>query len=272
MAVRWVWLFLDLPSGSSRGPWRSGARSPAATVGLAREYREFATLLPAQGDPWLKVQRVGGEGVHLDLDVDEPLPMAAERGWRARRRGVGDLGDVVVCRSPGGFVFCLTPWPPTRRAGAGALRRRQPGRPGVPGHPPQACMPARRSGPRSPGGRPVTIPTPRTSSRGSPGPRDCPCGTSYSGSTSARARPGARRPRPLSTARRRWSAPWPGRARGGAGRRLDGHAPPGRAPLLRTDRAPRASAARTPARLWSTVVTTRVHSRAYGRAGAGRPA
>jgi hypothetical protein len=48
--------------------------------------------------------------VHLDLDVEEPLPEAAERAVRCGATVVGDLGDVVVCRSPGGFVFCLTRW------------------------------------------------------------------------------------------------------------------------------------------------------------------
>ena len=83
---------------SDLSPWRG-------------QHREFATLLPADGDPWLKVQRVGGEGgIHLDLDVEGPLPEAAERAVRLGAGVVGDLGDVIVCRSPGGFVFCLTRW------------------------------------------------------------------------------------------------------------------------------------------------------------------
>jgi hypothetical protein len=114
MSVRWVWLFLDLPeegfdsgvefwarvTGSELSPWRG-------------EHREFATLLPAEGDPWMKVQRVGGPGgIHLDLDVDEPLPEAAQRAVALGATVVRDLGNVVTCRSPGGFEFCLTQWSP----------------------------------------------------------------------------------------------------------------------------------------------------------------
>jgi glyoxalase superfamily protein len=118
MTVRWVWVFLDLPERefeTSLAFWREVARSDVSP--WRGQYREFATLLPAEGEPWLKVQRVGGEGgVHLDLDVDEPLPVAAERAVRLGAAVVGDLGDVVVCRSPGGFVFCLTPWTPGETA------------------------------------------------------------------------------------------------------------------------------------------------------------
>lgn len=118
MAVRWVWLFLDLPEREferSLAFWREVARSDLSE--WRGDYREFATLLPAKGDPWLKVQRVGGEGgVHLDLDVDEPVPVAAKRAQQLGAVVVGDLGDVVVCRSPGGFVFCLTPWSPDQAA------------------------------------------------------------------------------------------------------------------------------------------------------------
>lgn len=112
--MRWVWLFLDLPEqqfDAAVSFWRQVTRSELSP--WRGEYREFATLLPAEGDPWLKVQRVGGEGgIHLDLGVDEPLAEAAARAVALGGAVVGDLGDVVVCRSPGGFVFCLTPWSP----------------------------------------------------------------------------------------------------------------------------------------------------------------
>lgn len=129
MSVRWVWLFLDLPErdfDTSVEFWRQVSRTELSE--WRGEHREFATLLPGEGDPWLKVQRVGGEGgIHLDLDVDEPLPEAAERAVSLGATVVGDLGDVIVCRSPGGFVFCLTRWSPDRlargqvRAGAESL-------------------------------------------------------------------------------------------------------------------------------------------------------
>jgi hypothetical protein len=132
--VRWVWLFLDLPEDrfersvefwrqvtrSSLSPWRGDAL-------------QFATLLPERGDPWVKVQRVGGRGgIHLDLDVDVPLAQARELAVRLGAEVLDEVMDdgelaVVVCRSPGGFVFCLTRWNPDEtargvaRAGAESL-------------------------------------------------------------------------------------------------------------------------------------------------------
>jgi hypothetical protein len=113
-----MWLFLDLPEQEFEPAvafWKEVARSDLSP--LRGQHGEFATLLPPEGDPWLKVQRVGGEGgIHLDLDVEEPLPEAAERAVRLGAAVVGDLGDVIVCRSPGGFVFCLTRWSPEESA------------------------------------------------------------------------------------------------------------------------------------------------------------
>jgi Glyoxalase-like domain len=129
MTVRWVWTFLDLPERefpSSVEFWRQVTRTSLSP--WRGQYREFATLLPEEGDPWVKVQRVGGPGgTHLDLDVDEPLPQAAARAARVGATIVGEYEDLVVCRSPGGFVFCLTPWAPPEgslgqvRAGAPSL-------------------------------------------------------------------------------------------------------------------------------------------------------
>ncbi|MDF2090713.1 VOC family protein [Knoellia sp. 3-2P3] len=129
MSVRWVWLFLDLPEQcfeTALAFWQQVARSGLSP--WRGEHREFATLLPADGDPWLKLQRVGGDGgIHLDLDVEQPLPEAAERAVGLGAAVVGDFGDVIVCRSPGGFVFCLTRWPAEEsargqaRAGAESL-------------------------------------------------------------------------------------------------------------------------------------------------------
>jgi hypothetical protein len=114
MRVRWVWAFLDLPeegfdarvefwrqvTRTTLSPWRGGQG-------------EFATLLPAQGDSWLKVQRVGGSGgVHVDLDVEVPLGQARDHAVGLGAQVVRELDDVVVCRSPGGLAFCLTRWAP----------------------------------------------------------------------------------------------------------------------------------------------------------------
>jgi hypothetical protein len=123
-----VWVFLDLPEdgfGEAVEFWRAVTRT---TVSPWRGDRgQFATLLPAQGDPWVKVQRVGGPGgIHVDLDVDGPLEAAREEavglGATVVQEWADDAGlEVVVCRSPGGFVFCLTRWSAAEH-GEGQLR------------------------------------------------------------------------------------------------------------------------------------------------------
>jgi hypothetical protein len=76
---------------------------------------EFATLLPPDGDAYLRVQRVAGGrgGHHLDRHVDPALASvdeAAERavalGAKVRHREEG----LVILSSPGGFTFCLVRW------------------------------------------------------------------------------------------------------------------------------------------------------------------
>ncbi len=75
------------------------------------ERGEFATLLPERGDAWVKVQRViEGGGVHLDLDVDQPLAEVAAEAARLGATEVARHDDVIVMTSPGGFTFCLTSW------------------------------------------------------------------------------------------------------------------------------------------------------------------
>lgn len=125
MKVRWVWVFLDLPEeGFEAGLefWQAVTRTRLSP--WRGDHDEFATLLPDLGDPWVKVQRVGGPGgIHVDLDVDVPLDQARDHAASLGAEIVDELLDdrtlaVVVCRSPGGFVFCLTRWSaqvPSRR-------------------------------------------------------------------------------------------------------------------------------------------------------------
>ena len=73
MTIKWLTAFIDLPAerfdaGSLfwttvTGSTTSGFRGPA---------QEFATLLPADGDPYLRVQqlRAGRGGIHLALYTD----------------------------------------------------------------------------------------------------------------------------------------------------------------------------------------------------------
>lgn len=129
MRVRWVWAFLDFPEqdfDEAVEHWRSVTATVVSPLRGDRE--EFATLLPAEGSAWVKVQRVGGSGgVHLDLDVEEPLETARDEALELGAEVLAEVPDddgvlgVVVCRSPGGFVFCLTRWQPHETA-AGQVR------------------------------------------------------------------------------------------------------------------------------------------------------
>lgn len=123
--VRWVWVFLDTvesDSDVSEVFWHNVTRTNVSPRRGARG--EFATLLPERGDAWVKVQRVvEGGGVHLDLDVDQPLPVAAVAATSLGAIEVARHDDVIVLRSPGGFTFCLTSWSnagsPTTQVGEG---------------------------------------------------------------------------------------------------------------------------------------------------------
>jgi hypothetical protein len=71
---------------------------------------EFVTLVPPDGDGYLRVQRLGsGESrVHLDLHVADPRTAALE----ALGLGATMVADEVGCltlRSPGGLTFCFVP-------------------------------------------------------------------------------------------------------------------------------------------------------------------
>lgn len=109
--LRWMWAFIDRPVDRfdrAASFWTSvtGTRLSARRG----EHAEFATLLPAQGDAYLKLQGVQDSGgAHLDLDVDDVD--AAE----ARVRDLGGTlvtrhADWAVMQSPTGQLFCLVPW------------------------------------------------------------------------------------------------------------------------------------------------------------------
>lgn len=77
----------------------------------------FATLVPPEGDDYLRVQRLeDGDGrVHLDLHVESPTiaaEAAIELGAHVLMRH--EQGYVVL-RSPGGFVFCFVRHHASRR-------------------------------------------------------------------------------------------------------------------------------------------------------------
>ncbi|GLY95126.1 VOC family protein [Actinoplanes sp. NBRC 103695] len=104
VAVRWFTGFLDSPSPASDSFWC------AVTGSVLSEWRDggrFATLVPAGGDPFLRVQVIdaGPPSCHLDLHVDDVRAAARELAGFV----VADRGSLVVCRSPAGLPFCLVP-------------------------------------------------------------------------------------------------------------------------------------------------------------------
>jgi hypothetical protein len=110
MQIRWMYVFLDTPTPDAAQSWAYWAAVTGSTLSPVRGERgQFATLVPARGDAWLKVQAVdqGPGGVHLDLDTDDRAALAT------RALGLGatvqaTYHDVVVLRSPAGIVFCAT--------------------------------------------------------------------------------------------------------------------------------------------------------------------
>jgi Glyoxalase-like domain len=134
---RWVTIFLDFTAGAFEPGvafWQevtgSSLSPPRGASG------EFATLLPATGDAYLRVQRVaaGPGGHHLDLHVDtetESLPTAAGRAEELGATVRHAEDGLVVADSPGGFTFCLVEWegesvvPEPAELGGGASRADQ---------------------------------------------------------------------------------------------------------------------------------------------------
>lgn len=118
MSPTWITAFLDLaPDGHD-----AGVRFWSAVTGYDVSPRrgdtdEFATLVPPDGDAFLRVQRLdtGADRIHLDLHVPDTRP-AADRAVGLGATEIADHGYVVL-RSPGGFTFCFVPHPAATRPG-----------------------------------------------------------------------------------------------------------------------------------------------------------
>ena len=106
----WMSAFLDLaPDEFDRDVafWQGVTGYGLSATRGARQ--EFATLVPPDGDDFLRVQRLGAGAsrIHLDLHVEDPqaeADRAASLGATVTTRH--ELGYVVMA-SPGGFTFCF---------------------------------------------------------------------------------------------------------------------------------------------------------------------
>lgn len=109
MTIRWLTAFIDRPREGFEQAAMFWAQVTGSTLSSRRgEHDEFATLVPADGDAYLRLQHVaeGPGGCHLDLHVEdraETVRRSEELGAVVMRR----LDDVVVLRSPAGFPYCI---------------------------------------------------------------------------------------------------------------------------------------------------------------------
>jgi hypothetical protein len=117
----WVSAFLDFGSGDfDRGTafWRDV--TGYAVSETRGETCQFATLVPPDGDDYLRVQHLeeGPGRIHLDLHVDQPTIAAEAAVELGGHVLVRHEAGYVVLRSPGGLVFCFVSHPAAHRPAA----------------------------------------------------------------------------------------------------------------------------------------------------------
>ncbi|MEV7626463.1 VOC family protein [Actinoplanes sp. NPDC089786] len=99
--VRWLTGFLDAQDRSAEDFWCAVTGS---SLSARRGGGRFATLVPADGDAYLRVQVTSSPGpasCHLDLHGSPVVPPGG--------RLVLAEGDLSVYRSPAGLPFCVVP-------------------------------------------------------------------------------------------------------------------------------------------------------------------
>lgn len=106
--IRWITAFVDMPADTFDAGTRFWEQVTNSRRSAARGASgEFATLVPADGDAHLRVQRIdaGPPGVHLDLHVDdvEQAAAAAVALGATEVRG----GEYRTLHTPGGYGFCI---------------------------------------------------------------------------------------------------------------------------------------------------------------------
>lgn len=107
--VRWLTAFLDLPAPVHDAGTRFWLATTGGTLSPPRGADgEFATVLPADGDAYLRVQRLPAGAlprVHIDLHVNDVVAVARAAELLGARR-LHEAGHVVLA-SPCGLVFCV---------------------------------------------------------------------------------------------------------------------------------------------------------------------
>jgi hypothetical protein len=109
VTVRWLTAFLDRPAETFDAATGFWLEVTGSVLSPSRgEHGEFATLIPPDGDAFLRVQCVadGAGGCHLDLHVDN-IAETAEHAIELGATRHQELDDVTVLRSPAGLAFCV---------------------------------------------------------------------------------------------------------------------------------------------------------------------
>jgi hypothetical protein len=109
MGIRWTTAFLDLPPAVHAAGTRFWSTATGSTPSAPRGDRaQFATLLPADGEAFLRVQRLDeGPRVHLDLHVDDlaaEVGRAVARGAARVPRGGVSLVDQIAIDVPAPLI------------------------------------------------------------------------------------------------------------------------------------------------------------------------
>lgn len=130
-AIRWTHVFVDRPAPDLARALAFWTAVTGTELSEPRGERgEFVTLLPAEGDAYVKAQgvREGPGGAHVCLSVED-VPALVEWSLRLGATVVADHDGWSVLRSPGGQPFCAVPWngdsarPPVTEGPDGATSR-----------------------------------------------------------------------------------------------------------------------------------------------------
>ena len=119
--VSWLTACLDTPREWSQESDRFWLQATGTCPsGRSGDRDQFMTLLPSDGDPYLRAQVTdsGTCGVHVGLHVRD---VVAASGWARSLDAqiTSNYGALAILESPGGLPFCLV-------AHGGANRRPQP--------------------------------------------------------------------------------------------------------------------------------------------------
>jgi hypothetical protein len=110
MTIQWLSGFLDLPAAGfevGRDFWL-GATGYSLSPPRGPRH-DFVTLVPSEGDAYLRVQRTyaGPAGCHLDLHAQNWAELAARAASLGAQQVMAEDG-LVVFRSPARLPFCVT--------------------------------------------------------------------------------------------------------------------------------------------------------------------